>query len=172
MSEAEVDEKVRRLLRLAARVGARDASPWSDEEIAAELRATAAAGIVLARNHGTLLPLAAVATKVAVLGPNAAVARTLGGGSATVFPPYTVSPLDGLRAALDAEVTYAPACSTYTRLPVADVVAELRYLSADGTELSRERREIGEFAWMGTLGTSRDRAARDGARAEQGPAST
>ena len=34
------------------------------------------------------------------IGPNAAVARTLGGGSATVFPPYTVSPLDGIRAAL------------------------------------------------------------------------
>ncbi len=150
VSEAEVDEKVRRLLRLAERVGARDASPWSDEEIAAELRATAAAGIVLARNHGTLLPLGPL-RKVAVLGPNAAVARTLGGGSATVFPPYTVSPLDGLRRALDAEVTYAPGVRAYTRLPVADVVAELRYLAADGTELSRERREIGEFAWMGTL---------------------
>ena len=32
-------------------------------------------------------------------GPNAEIARTLGGGSATVFPPYTVSPLEGLRAA-------------------------------------------------------------------------
>ena len=150
VSEAEVDEKVRRLLRLAERVGARDASPWSDEEIAAELRSTAAAGIVLARNHGTLLPLGPL-RKVAVLGPNAAVARTLGGGSATVFPSYTVSPLDGLRAALDAEVTYAPGVRAYTRLPVADVVAELRYLAGDGSELSRERREIGEFAWMGTL---------------------
>ena len=104
------------------RVSARGeaARPWSDEEIAAELRATAAAGIVLARNHGTLLPLGPL-RKLAVLGPNAAVARTLGGGSATVFPPYTVSPLDGLRAALDAEVTYAPGVRTYTRLPVADV---------------------------------------------------
>ena len=150
VSEIEVDEKVRRLLRLAERVGARDASPWSYEEIATELRGTAAAGIVLARNHGTLLPLGPL-RKVAVLGPNAAVARTLGGGSATVFPYYTVSPLDGLRAALDAEVTYAPGVRAYTRLPVADVTAELRYLAADGSELSRERREIGEFAWMGTL---------------------
>ena len=150
VSEAEVDEKVRRLLRLASRVSARDASPWSDEEISAELRATAAAGIVLARNHGTLLPLGPL-RKVAVLGPNAAVARTLGGGSATVFPYYTVSPLEGLRAALEAEVTYAPGVRTYTRLPVADVSAELRYLVADGTELSRERREIAEFAWMGSL---------------------
>ena len=155
VSEAAVDEKVLRLLRLAERVGAlgggRAASPWSDDEIASELRATAAAGIVLARNHGTLLPLGPLRT-LAVLGPNAAVARTLGGGSATVFPYYTVSPLDGLRAALDAEVTYAPGVRTYTRLPVAEVSAEVSYLAADGQVLSTERREIGEFAWMGTLG--------------------
>ena len=155
VSEAAVDEKVRRLLRLAERVGAlgegRAASPWSDDEIASELRATAAAGIVLARNHGTLLPLGPL-RKLAVLGPNAAVARTLGGGSATVFPSYTVSPLDGLRAALDAEVTYAPGVRTYTRLPVAEVSAEVSYLASDGQVLRTERREIGEFAWMGTLG--------------------
>ena len=44
VSESEVDEKVRRLLRLAERVGARDASPWSYEEIATELRATRRGG--------------------------------------------------------------------------------------------------------------------------------
>ena len=63
VSEAAVDDKVARLLRLAAarRRARRDAptrrAPWSDAEIAAELRATAAASFVLARNHGTLLPL-------------------------------------------------------------------------------------------------------------------
>ncbi len=56
---------------------------------------------MLARNDG-VLPLDT--RKVAVLGPSAAVARTLGGGSATVFPPYTVSPLEGLRAALREEI--------------------------------------------------------------------
>jgi beta-glucosidase len=149
VSEAAVDEKVRRLLRLAERVSAREASPWSDEEIASELRATAAAGIVLARNHGTLLPFGPL-RKVAVLGPNAAVARTLGGGSATVFPHYTVSPLEALRDAFP-EVTHSPGVRAYTRLPVADVSAEVRYLAADGTVLSTERRETGQFAWMGTL---------------------
>ena len=62
------------------------------------LRRTAAAGLRAGAQRG----LAAAARplragRVAVLGPNAAVARTLGGGSATVYPPYTVSPLDGLR---------------------------------------------------------------------------
>jgi beta-glucosidase len=167
VSEAAVDDKVTRLLRLAARVGALDATPpaggpprritarpWSDEEIAAELRATAAASFVLARNHGTLLPLEPRSLrKVAVLGPNAAEARTLGGGSATVFPRYTVSPLDGLRTALaHAEVTYAPGVRTHTRAPVAPVnAADVRFFAADGTVLGAEHREIAEFTWLGTL---------------------
>jgi beta-glucosidase len=159
VSEAAVDDKVLRLLRLAERVGALDRSSkievarWSDEEIAAELRATAAASFVLARNHGSLLPLAAGSLrKVAVVGPNAAVARTLGGGSATVFPRYTVSPLDGVRAALRAEVTHAPGVRTATRMPIADVKsADVRFLDAGGTVISAEHREIGEFTWLGTL---------------------
>ncbi len=126
VSEAAVDEKVLRLLRLAARVGALEGTepatpaPWSEEDVAAELRATAAAGFVLARNGergrsaaaldapGSLLP--SERSRVALIGPNAAQARTLGGGSATVFPPYTVSPLDGLREAF-AEVRHGSACA-------------------------------------------------------------
>ena len=59
--------------------------------------------------------------RVAVLGPNAAVPRTLGGGSATVFPPYRVSPLDGLRAALEPGVVvdYSPGVRSHTRIPLA-----------------------------------------------------
>lgn len=166
----DADVRVARLLRLAERVGAlatpgagvvphpgapappsgaaasRAATPWSDAEISAELRATATAGFVLARNHGSLLPLTdRTLRRVAVIGPNARDARTLGGGSATVFPPYTVSPLDGLRAALPhAEVAYAPGVKAHTRLPVAKVPAELRF--ADRTE----QRETGEFTWFGT----------------------
>src|SRR3954454_13731653 len=116
--ESAVDDKVLRLLRLAARVGALDggpgtasAAPWHADHIAAELRAAAAAGFVLARNEPPiadgepLLPLnAGTLRSVAVLGPNTFVARTLGGGSATVFPPYTVSPLVGLHMALGPDV--------------------------------------------------------------------
>ena len=87
-----------------------------------------------------------------MLGPNAAVARTLGGGSATVFPYHTVSPLEGLRAALDAEVSYARGVHTHTRPPVAEVSsADVRFLAADGTVLGAEHRETGEYTWMGTL---------------------
>ena len=127
--EAAIDDKVLRLLRLAARVGALDgvepaapARPVAAGEVAAELRATAAAGFVLARNEGGLLPLdRSGLRRVAVIGPNAATVRTLGGGSATVFPPYTVSPLEGVRAALgpDVEVVHSPGVRSHTRIPVA-----------------------------------------------------
>src|SRR3954471_20568087 len=159
VSEAAVDDKVLRLLRLAARVGALDgadappaARVWSDAEVAAELRSTAAASFVLARNQGALLPLEGGSLKrVALLGPNAVVARTLGGGSATVFPPYTVSPLDGLRTALpDAEITHAAGVRAHTRMPRADLDYELRYLDADGGVVETEPRAIGEFTWLGT----------------------
>ncbi|WP_037494821.1 beta-glucosidase [Solirubrobacter soli] len=131
----------------------RDATPWSDEDVAAELRSTAAASFVLARNHGSLLPLEAGSLRtVAVIGPNAAMARTLGGGSATVFPRYTVSPVEGIRAAVRGEITHAPGVRTTTRLPIADITsADVRYLDADGTVILAENREIGELTWLGTL---------------------
>jgi beta-glucosidase len=156
--EEAVDEKVRRLLGLAARVGALDGvapgggrpAPWAPGEVAAELRATAAAGFVLARNDG-LLPLAHDVRRIAVIGPNAAVARTMGGGSATVFPPYTVSPLEGIREVLDADVVHAPGPATQERLPVArPQAAQVAFLAADGTVLETEERHGGAFAWMAT----------------------
>src|SRR3712207_7110085 len=46
---------------------------------------------------------------------------TLGGGSATVFPPYTLSPLEGLRDALGSEVQidHAIGVGSTDRLPPA-----------------------------------------------------
>jgi beta-glucosidase len=102
--------------------------------------------------------------RVAVLGANAAVARTLGGGSATVFPPYTVSPLDGLRAALGPDVTvrYSRGGRISSRVPVADPAllrrpdgqpgTRIRFLAADGTELGREDRTGAGYKWMSAAG--------------------
>jgi beta-glucosidase len=167
VSEAAVDDKVLRILLLAARVGALDGSEpagpparaWSQAEVAAELRATAAAGFVLTRNEGALLPLSrADLQRVAIVGPNAAVARTLGGGSATVFPPYAVSPLEGLRAALGPgiEVQHAPGVRAHTRIAAAtpELIddAEVRFLAADGSLLGSELRRTGTFTWLGSYG--------------------
>jgi beta-glucosidase len=176
--EEAVDGKVLRLLRLAARVGAlRDVPParapaFSAGQISAELRDTAAAGFVLARNEpaepgaARLLPLSAgQLRRVAVLGPSSTAARTLGGGSATVFPPYTVSPLDGLRAALGPEVRvdHARGGRSSHRVPAAGPellrgadgsgsAIEVRFLDADGVLLGREERHAAAFTWMGSVG--------------------
>ncbi len=126
VDEALIDDKVLRVLRLAVRVGALEDGTAPELHldgpdsvaVATELRTVATAGFVLARNDG-LLPLSRPRLRqVAVIGPNAEVARTLGGGSATVFPPYTVSPLDGLRAA-GLHVAHAPGVSSQLRAPQA-----------------------------------------------------
>jgi beta-glucosidase len=175
--EAAVDDKVLRLLRLAARVGALEGidpvgapDPWPDDAVAAELRESAAAGFVLVRNAqadaAPALPLdRSGLRRVAVLGPNAEVARTLGGGSATVFPRYTVSPVEGLRAALGAgvQVDHGRGVRSSDRLPVAPMAllrrpdgggegVEVRFLAADGTVRGREDRTTGAFNWLSRFG--------------------
>ncbi|WP_158849549.1 beta-glucosidase [Saccharothrix deserti] len=173
IAEATVDEKVLRLLRLAARVGALDGLPpapqpatYDDAAIAAQLRHAAAAGFVLAGNRDGALPLARTGLRrVAVLGPNAEHARTLGGGSATVCPPYTVSPLEGLRTALrgTAEVTHAVGAQPHTRTPIARAPwlrlpdgtgdgVRVSFLAADGTVLAGETRRSGSYTWLGSFG--------------------
>jgi beta-glucosidase len=202
VGEALIDDKVVRILRLAARVGALAplappglppaaptptptstlASPELALEaadsvaVAQELRAAAAAGFVLARNDG-LLPLPRYGPadrpglgrrlRLAVIGPNAEVARTMGGGSATVFPPYTISPLEGLRNA-GMHVTYAPGVTSHLRGGVArapwllrpDQVAdagtgaEIRFLSQTGELAGSELRDGATFMWLSGFASS------------------
>ena len=166
VDRAMIDEKVISVLRLAARVGALDGHAaltpphYDAAEIAATLRRAAAAGFVLASNRDGLLPLdRAGLRRVALIGPNAAVARTMGGGSATVFPPYTVSPLDGLRAALEPKVKVDTTVGAVTssRIPPARVPwlhrpnggagVEVRFLAEDGTILGSEDRAGCSFRW-------------------------
>ncbi len=112
-----------------------------------------------------MLPLDREAIKrLAVIGPNAAAARTLGGGSATVSPPYTVSPLEGLRAALEpaVEVEHSHGVQASSRMPVArapwvyapgtdEPGVEVRFFARDGTLLSSERRPGCSFRWLGSV---------------------
>ncbi len=166
VDERAVDEKVRRLLRLADRVGAlgreRPAPPpMPQRETAALLREAAATGATLVANPRGLLPLAADRlTRVAVIGPHAAHARTQGGGSAEVHAAYTVSPLAGLREALAgrAEVEYQPGIRLAEGLlPVGAPVAthpdtgepgvRVELLDADGTVLRTDRRRGGNLRY-------------------------
>jgi beta-glucosidase len=162
VDEALIDDKVLRILRLAARVGGLTEVPAPPApaavDIPDELSAAAAASFVLARNND-LLPLSRSSLRrVAVIGPNAEVARTLGGGSATVFPPYTVSPLEGLRGA-GLDVAFAPGTLGHLRTSAARPPwllrpggsgsgAEVRFFSSSGELVGSEQRDGTVFRWM------------------------
>lgn len=130
VSAEVLDERVRRVLRLAVRTGA-----LGDEGAPPERRAeqagagagardlglsAAAAGIVLLRNEAPdggdrpLLPLdAAAGGTIAVIGPNADAATVQGGGSAQVATERVATVLDGMRARFAAaEVCHEPGVVT------------------------------------------------------------
>ncbi|WP_405014544.1 beta-glucosidase [Kitasatospora sp. NBC_01539] len=159
--ESVLDDRVRRLLRLAERVGAFEEAPPAVGADPAEarglLREAAAAGAVLLTNRDGLLPLDATALRrIAVIGPNAATARIQGGGSAAVFPASVVSPLDGIRAALPAGTVLDHASGVRTSVRPRPVEpadcrnpstgapgVRVRFLTADGTVLHVEDRPSG-----------------------------
>ncbi|MFI5719314.1 beta-glucosidase [Nocardia sp. NPDC051750] len=103
IAESAIDDKVRRILRLAERVGALNGTPqpapaFSDEQAQDLVRRVAAQAMVLVRNDD-VLPLTPEST-VALVGPSAGQPRFLGGGSATVIPGHTSTPVEGLRGRL------------------------------------------------------------------------
>ena len=170
IDEALVDRKILRILRLAQRVGALEGSrpePVLVEDGVAFAREAAAEGTVLLENRirdgRPALPWDVTALRsVAVIGDNASNARTQGGGSATVLPEYTVSPLAGLRAALPGvDVTYAAGSVVQTglaELPLDQLTnpitggpgVRVRFLDQDGTELfAEDRLRTAPLVWFG-----------------------
>jgi beta-glucosidase len=110
VSARVVREAALRLLRLIDRVGA-FADPAipperADDrpEVGALIRRAGAEGVVLLKNSGVLPLRPEAGSTIAVIGPNAATAQIMGGGSAQINPHYRVAPLDALRAALPADV--------------------------------------------------------------------
>ncbi|WP_405814399.1 MULTISPECIES: beta-glucosidase [unclassified Streptomyces] len=155
--ESAVDEAVRNVLRLAARVGVLEGAPAAVEEPPAPIdgqalaRELAARGFVLVRNEGAL-PLDAAAGTVALSGAAARDARVLGGGSATVFPERIVSPLDGLAAALpEGALTYAVGADPSDELTPAGQGFELHAVCRDasGTVLGEAGLPSGQVQWIG-----------------------
>lgn len=110
IQEEVIDAKARRLLRLIDRVSGQPAGgAATDHESAAGdtvPRQAATESIVLLKNQGDLLPLAAQGPRrIVVIGENAERAQIAGGGSAFVNPRYTVSPLEGIRSRVAENVT-------------------------------------------------------------------
>ncbi|NNN33527.1 glycosyl hydrolase [Streptomyces sp. S3(2020)] len=155
VEEAKVDEAVRNVLRLAARVGIlENAEPVVTElpdtiDGEALAREIARRGFVLVRNENSALPLKPNGT-VVLIGAAARDARVLGGGSATVFPPRIVSPLDGLTAVVP-DLTYAVGADPNTELAVADKGFTLRAVcrDIDGNVIGSGSAPNGQIQWMG-----------------------
>ncbi|WP_144712622.1 glycoside hydrolase family 3 protein [Curtobacterium pusillum] len=161
-----VDRKVRRILTLAARVGALAdvpaavAEPVLVEDGIAFVREAEAEGTVLVRNTGVLPLDAAAVSRIAVIGHNADQARTQGGGSATVVPSSVVSPLDGIRTAFPgATVEYAIGAvvqegiaefplSSITNPATGEPGARVAFVK-DGEELFVEDRRATALFWFG-----------------------
>ncbi|MET7337802.1 glycoside hydrolase family 3 C-terminal domain-containing protein [Nonomuraea sp. NPDC005650] len=161
--ESVVDDRVRRVLRLAHRVGAlRDAEvPVSVErpvvDGAALAREVATRGFTLLTNTG-ILPFRQVG-RVAVIGAAAAEARVMGGGSAQVFPDRIVSPLQGI--AERAEVRYALGTDPRIHLSPLPGPATAAFLDAGGAVLAEQPLATAEARWIGQLppGVDGDRLA-------------
>jgi beta-glucosidase len=115
ITEATIDDNVGRILRIILVSGLMDHPHAATGEVdtpaqQAVARQGETEGIVLLKNQGTLLPLdASKIHSIAVIGPNALVARTGGGGSSLVRPKYAVSPLQGIekRAGAGIQITSA-----------------------------------------------------------------
>ncbi|MFF2845942.1 glycoside hydrolase family 3 protein [Streptomyces sp. NPDC058001] len=179
VAEATVDDAVRRVLLLAARVGILEgAAPVVPEPPAtvdgeALAREIARRSFVLVRNEPVrdgspgqepvrnepvrdgrrILPLdPARPGRVALIGAAARDARVLGGGSATVFPARVVSPLDGLTAAFpDGALSYAVGADPSDELAPADQGFTLRALCRDASGTLTGERSLpnGHLQWLG-----------------------
>jgi beta-glucosidase len=127
VEEGVIDEHLRRLLRLADRVGAlgteRDYPedlPTPDSPVRREqLTRLAAEGMTVLTNRPDAdglpaLPLARD-RRVALIGRHAIETIDMGGGSAHVNPPYQVSVAEGLRALLGEAVTVTDGVEVRTR---------------------------------------------------------
>jgi beta-glucosidase len=133
ISTTTIDDNVGRILRVIFVSGQfdkphHDASGDVDTpEQRAVARKGATESIVLLKNADDLLPLdAAKIHSVVVIGPNAAVAQTGGGGSSLVTPKYSVSPLKGIqdRAGQGVQVSYALGAAMEGEDPGKDMPAE------------------------------------------------
>jgi len=116
-----IDDHVRRLLRLATRVGALGNQHPQQQDLPEpdsgrrreQLLELAVAGMTVLTNDGTL-PLA-TDTSVALIGRHAVETQCMGGGSAQVRPPHQISVAEGLRTRLGGRLSVLDGVSVRTR---------------------------------------------------------
>ena len=169
VAEADLNDKVLRLLRLATRVGALGggsptpstrvpAAPDTDET----LRLLAARSIVVLKDDAGLIPLPVDSVRsIALLGPAALAPFSQGGGSAFVHADHLLDPVTALAAALPPTVRLEVAAGARSRVnpPPLDLAARgvdpitgaagarLELLDRDGTVVGAQV----TTAWTGWL---------------------
>jgi len=125
---ALIDDKVKRILRIAEFTGRLD-NPEEKPEESNDLeedriliKKAASDAMVLLKNDNVLPFNKSELKSLAVIGPNAEKGQFIGGGSATVKPHYVIHPLEGLTENLkeSIEVKYAKGCHTHKFLPAID----------------------------------------------------
>ena len=126
LTEAELDDKVRRILVTIERAGAFENPELKPDgsadlpEHRALIREAARETIVLLKNKENILPLDVEKRKtIAVIGELARWPNLMGGGSSGVSPHYQVSPFEGIFRYVDerAEVEYSKGCFIHKNLP-------------------------------------------------------
>jgi beta-glucosidase len=174
VDEADIDDKVARLIGLARRVGALNGSVDGEppRNAAAASRALVDPGLlrevtrrsfVLLSNPRGLLPMRSGSVeRVALIGPNAVEPQTQGGGSVRVLPIAGKGLVDALGEALDAYVGVHQGCITSATIAVPDhgslhdpvsgepgVRVEVR--TADGAVVSDARFPTSVLTWWDDL---------------------
>jgi beta-glucosidase len=102
VTEEVINDKVARLLRVMFMAGLfdnkteHDTAVYNNEEHKKLALKSAEEGIVLLKNDGALPIDLSKIKQIAVIGPNAEICRTNGGGSSYVNPYYSISPLQGI----------------------------------------------------------------------------
>ncbi|TYA74383.1 beta-glucosidase family protein [Seonamhaeicola marinus] len=102
VSEAVLDDKVRRVLRLRYRTNLSENRPRgraNNVEHHEVARKVATEGIVLLKNEDNFFPIEdKQGLTIAVIGENATRSMTAGGGSSELKPKFEISPLEGIKA--------------------------------------------------------------------------
>lgn len=124
IDEKEVDDKVRRILRLMYRTNMMANRPFGSQNSAEHSQVAydvASEGIVLLKNEEQFFPIDhSKELTIAVIGQNAVNSMTIGGGSSTLKARYEISPLEGIQnefpnATINYSQGYAYGPSSYGR---------------------------------------------------------
>ena len=167
--DARLQDAASRVARAAGRWSGAKAPVMAEDARQAILTEAAAAGFVLLKNHGDLLPLDPKRhRRVAIIGPNATAPCFQGGTFAKIaIDPATPTPLDALRRHLGDrfDIVYEPGVSAEPRLPdfpvtpVEDLGDGVRGFTVSyygdhsfSAPVARETRDSNSLTWFANTG--------------------